>query len=89
MYNKQTSDLTGIDTPTLQQWLRDAQQAMHDLMTGVKPKVVLYTQGDGQKSTTFTEANIGMLRGYIQELKVQLGITTYGRRPIRPVFTGG
>lgn len=88
MYNTQKSDLTGIPTLTLQQWLLDAQTAMHDLMTGVKPKVVLYTQGDGQKSVTYTEANIANLRGYIQELKAQLGITC-GRHPIRPYFTSG
>lgn len=88
MYNRQNSDLAGIPQATLQQWLTDAQQAMHDLMTGVKPKVVLYTQGDGQKSVTYTEANVGMLRGYIQELKVQLGINNYGRRPMRPIFMG-
>ena len=85
MINTFQSDLVGVPTATLQQWLTDAQTALHDLMTGVKPRVVLYTQGDGQKSVTYTETNIGQLRGYIQELKAQLGITR-GRRPIRPYF---
>lgn len=80
------SDLVGIQTATLQQWLLDAQQALHDLMTGTKPIVVTYVQGDGQKSVTYTKANIDYLRGYIQELKAQLGITR-GRRPMRPLFS--
>lgn len=87
MFNPQTSDLAGIPTPTLQQWLKDAQQAMHDLMTGVKAVTVTYTQGDGQKSVTYNRGDMTMLRGYIQELKMQLGIGR-GRRPLRPYFTG-
>lgn len=84
-FNKQKSDLTGIPTATLQQWLFDAQQAIHDLSTGVKPIVVMYTQGDGTKSVTYTKTDIASLHAYIQELKAQLGITC-GRRPLRLVF---
>ena len=80
------TDLVGISTATLQQWLLDSQQALHDLITGGKPVSVTYVQGDGQKMVTYTKANIGNLRGYIAELKTQLGITN-GRRPFRPVFS--
>jgi len=89
MINTAQSDLVGVPTATLQQWLTDAQQAMHDLMTGSKVVQVNYMQGDGQKMVTYKHADIGMLRGYIQELKTQLGITPCGRSPIVPVFTSG
>lgn len=88
MYDTSRSDLVGIPTDTLQQWLRDSQQAMHDLMTGQKAVQVNYMQGDGQKMVTYKHADVGLLRGYIQELKAQLGITC-GRSPITPVFTSG
>ena len=86
MINPQTSDLTGIPPATLQQWLLDSQTAMHDLVTGTKPVTVTYTQGDGQRSVTYKPADMAALRGYIQELKAQLGITC-GRRALRPIWT--
>jgi gpW len=82
MFDPTTSDLAGISTATLQQWLSDAQQAMHDLMTGAKGENYSYTQGDGSRSVTYTRASIPQLRAYISELKAQLGISR-GRRPIR------
>jgi hypothetical protein len=85
MIDRSKTDLAGVSTATLQQWLADAQQALHDLSIGGKPVTVTYTQGDGQKSVTYTRAEAGALRGYIEELKAQLGITC-GRRPIRPFF---
>jgi hypothetical protein len=88
MYDPSKSDLVGIPTATLQQWLLDSQQAMHDLMTGSKVVQVAYQQGDGQKMVTYKHPDISMLRGYIQELKAQLGITC-GRRPLTPIFTSG
>ena len=83
--DKQKTDLVGIPIPTLQQWLLDAQTAVHDLTVGGKPVVVTYAQGDGTRSVTYTPANIAGLHAYIQELKAQLGITR-GRRAIRPYF---
>jgi len=80
-FDPTTSDLAGVSPSTLQQWLTDAQQAMHDLMTGAKGESYSYTQGDGAKSVTYTRANIGQLRAYISEIKAQLGIRT--RRPLR------
>ena len=89
MINTAQSDLVGIDTATLQQWLRDSQQAMHDLATGSKVVQVSYMQGDGQKMVTYKHTDMAMLRGYIAELKAQLGITPFGRRPITPFFSSG
>ena len=88
MINRQKSDLTGIPTATLQQWLLDAQTAMHDLMTGSKVAQIQYGQGSGNRMVTYKIADMGALRGYIQELKAQLGITC-GRSPITPIFTSG
>lgn len=89
MINTSTSDLVGIPQATLQQWLLEAQTALKDLVVGGKPIQVAYTQGDGQKMVTYTKADIANLRGYIQELKAQLGITPCGRAPITPYFTSG
>lgn len=87
-YDRSTSDLVGVPTATLQQWLADSQQAMHDLATGSKVVQVNYMQGDGQKMVTYKHTEMAALRGYIQELKAQLGITN-GRSPISPFFTSG
>ena len=81
-FNPATSDLTGIPSETLLQWLSEAQTAQHNLMTGAQGENYAYTQGDGSKSVTYTRANIGQLTAYIQSLKAQLGISR-GRRPIR------
>lgn len=88
MINTSTSDLVGVPTATLQQWLLDAQQAMHDLACGSKVVQVQYAQGDGNRMVTYKVGDMAMLRGYIQELKTQLGIIR-GRAPIRPYFTSG
>lgn len=83
-----TSDLVGIPTATLRQWLLDAQTAFHDYLTGGKPVIVTYNMGDGQRTVTYSKANIGDLSAYIQALKAQLGITC-GRRALTPQFSGG
>ena len=85
LFNPQKSDLVGVAPATLQQWLTDVQQAIHDLTIGTKPIIVTYTQGDGTRSVTYTRANLADLHAYAAELKAQLGITR-GRSPLRPVF---
>lgn len=87
MIDTAKTDLAGVSQDTLKKWLSDAQTAMHDLVIGGKPVQVTYVQGDGQKSVTYTKADMAGLRGYIQELKLQLGITC-GRAPMRPFFNG-
>ena len=89
MFNPNTSDLAGVPKATLMQWLTDAQQAMHDLACGSKIVQVQYGQGSGNRMVTYKVGDMAMLRGYIQELKTQLGITPCGRSPITPYFTSG
>lgn len=89
MINTSKSDLVGVPTATLQQWLMDAQQAMHDLACGSKVVQVQYGQGNGNRMVTYKVGDMAMLRGYIQELKAQLGITPCGRSPLNPIFTSG
>lgn len=59
---------------TLQKYLRDAQQAYHEVMTGSKPVSVSYSQETGAKSVTYNQANIQNLLGYIKDLQRSLGI---------------
>ena len=88
MFDPNTSDLAGIPTATLKQWLLDAQTAMHDLAVGAKVVQVQYGQNQGNRMVTYKMADMGALRGYIAELKRQLGIG-HGRSPITPYFTSG
>lgn len=79
-----SNEFVGIPASTLQSWLAEALQAQHDLMTGAKGESYSYTQGDGNKSVTFTRVNIADLSAYILRLKMALGL---GRaRPLRPYF---
>lgn len=57
-------------TEDLQSRLDDANAALHDLMTG-KQKVRVEYQG---RMVIYTPANIGALRGYIEELEIALGV---------------
>lgn len=68
-------DLIGVPPATLQQWLTQAQQAYQDLMMGNKPEIVSYTQGDGNRSVTYTRANLGALQQRIRELTAALGLS--------------
>lgn len=51
-------------------------------MTGAKTVSLSYAQGTGARSVTYTAANLDALRGYITDLKRQLGVTTTRRRAI-------
>jgi len=82
MFDVSKSDLTGVDRATLQQWLGDAQQALHDLTVGGKPESVSYAQGEGSRAVTYTRADVGKISAYIALLKAALGISR-GRRPVR------
>jgi hypothetical protein len=84
VFYPRVNNFTGVPPATLQQWLADAQQAMHDLSTGAKGESYSYTQGDGAKSVTYTRATIGDLQQYILGLQYALGIRR--RRAIRPIF---
>ena len=79
------SYLVGVPSATLSQWLSDAQQAYHDLQTGVKGETYSYTQGDGSKAVTYTRADLTQLNRYIQDLATALDLMPR-RRAIRPIF---
>jgi hypothetical protein len=79
--------LAGVDNATLKKWLTDAQNALNSLMLGTKAIEVTYTQGDGQRSVTYTRTNMQQLTMWIGQIQAQLGVT-HGRRPMRPVFSG-
>lgn len=86
MINTNKTSLAGVPTATLQAWLLSAQSALNDLMIGGKPVVVLYTQGDGQKSVTYQKTDVGQLTMWIRQLQIQLGIAPCGRRAFTPYF---
>ncbi len=81
MFDPNRTILAGVSTPTLQQWLADAQAAMAALMTGRREVTVSY---DG-KSVTYSNASRGDLAQWIMQLQRQLGVGP-GRRAIRPYF---
>ncbi|VVP61665.1 hypothetical protein PS870_06405 [Pseudomonas fluorescens] len=84
MFTPRLNNLSGVPKATLQQWLTESQQALHDLSTGNKGESFSYTQGDGAKSVTYTRADIGALQAHINALLYALGMRR--RRAIRPVF---
>ena len=65
--------------------LTAAETAYHQLMTGTKAVTVSYAMGDGSRSVTYNQASAENLRGYINQLQRELGLTQ-GRRAYRPVF---
>lgn len=68
---------------TAQQRLEEAQKAYHQLLTGGGVQRV---QDQSGESITYTTANAGRLKAYIEELKLEVAGTTVSRGPIRPVF---
>jgi hypothetical protein len=81
-----TSNLAGVPPATLQQWLVDAQTALHLLSIGGKPETVAYAQADGSKSVTYTRANLAQLQAHIVALQAALGLRSRSRRAITPFF---
>lgn len=80
------SILTGTPQPVLQAWLAEAQQAYADLMAGKKVVSATYTQGNGTKAVTFTQADTARLTAWILQLQQALGIRRRPRAPMRPYF---
>ena len=70
-----TSSITlqGVPPGTLQAWLSAAQNALATLMTGQMVATVAYQNGSGNRSVTYTKANIADLRAWIMELQTALG----------------
>ncbi|PRP68604.1 hypothetical protein BUE93_21425 [Chromobacterium amazonense] len=84
MFTPEINNFTGVSQAQLQQWLTEAQQAMHRLSTGAMGESYSYSQGDGSRSVTYTRANLAQLQQHINALMYALGMRR--RRPIRPVF---
>lgn len=79
------AELIGVPDATLRAWLAACQQAIQDLTTGGKVSTAAYTQGDGSKSVTYTQADLSALRMRAQMLAQALGLVA-PRRPMRPYF---
>lgn len=80
-FDPNTSVLAGTPTATLQQWLVDAQLALHELNVGRRVQASGY---DG-KSVTLTPSNIGQVENWIVQLQRQLGMQIR-RHALRPIF---
>jgi hypothetical protein len=76
----------GMTTLQMQQALAAAQKAYVELSTGSKGVTFSYTQGDGAKSVTFTQASLANLTILIKQLQVELGLLRRARRPMRFVY---
>lgn len=56
-------------TEQLTEWLSEAEAALHALVTGAQEVRIRYKD----KEVQYTQASIAQLRGYISDLKAQLG----------------
>lgn len=84
MFNANTSLLAGaMSRAQLEEVLNRAQQAYIELSSGAKGVSFSYAQGDGTRSVTYQQTDIGILMGLIQLLQAQLGIVKRPRRAIR------
>lgn len=64
--------------------LVEAQQALHELVTGTSARVVVDQNGE---RVEYTAANVGRLRAYIEELKREIAAEPMGANgPLRMVF---
>ncbi|GAA03221.1 gpW family head-tail joining protein [Photobacterium leiognathi] len=62
---------------TLQQRLKEAEEAYHNLQTG---QMAVSINKDGRQ-VEFNRANIDKLKQYIEDLRTQLGLMGRRRRP--------
>lgn len=84
MFNANTSLLAdAMSRAQLEEALNRAQQAYIELSSGAKGVSFSYAQGDGTRSVTYQQTDIGTLMGLIQLLQAQLGIVKRPRRAIR------
>lgn len=82
-YPPRATLLSGRPKVQLQADLAAAQQAYIDLSTGAKGASYSYTQGDGARAVTYTQANVADLAAAIMALQVALRVAGAGRRPAR------
>lgn len=69
---------------TVAEKLVEAEQALHDLLTGTSARVVVDQNGE---RIEYTAASAPRLRAYIEELKRQISSPKLGENgPLRAVF---
>jgi hypothetical protein len=83
LYTPRPSIFAGMQQTALQLALINAQTALIQLQSGAKGVSFTYAQGDGTRSVTYTQTNIGDLTALIRQLQQQLGIIRHARRPVR------
>lgn len=85
-----TSILDGLSLPVLEARLLSLQTAALELQAGAKLAQATYTQGDGTKSVTYTQANVADLTQAILTVQRQIdllnGMRINRRAPLRPLF---
>ncbi|MEC5321115.1 gpW family head-tail joining protein [Brenneria populi subsp. brevivirga] len=84
MFDPNSSLLAGAMTrDQLLAALTAAQQAYIELSSGARGVSFSYAQGDGTRSVTYQQTDIGQLMSLIQLLQAQLGIVKHPRRTLR------
>jgi len=84
MFNPNSSLLAGaMPREQLLAALASAQQAYIELSSGAKGVSFSYSQGDGTRSVTYQQTDIGQLVALIQLLQAQLGIVKRPRTALR------
>lgn len=63
--------------------LVEAEAALHALNTG---QAVARVQDSNGEAVTYTTANAGRLRAYINDLKAEIAGTSRVAKPFRPLF---
>jgi hypothetical protein len=85
-----TSILDGMALEDLQARLAHMQQAYLDLTSGGKLQAASYSQADGARSVTYTQANLGELVQAILAVQTQIdrlqGIRCNRRKALIPYF---
>ena len=79
-----TGPFAGMPVPALQAALAQAQAALIAVVTGAKPVMVDYVEGQGRRQVMYTRTNAEELRVLIRDLKAALGQSTRGA--VRPRF---
>jgi hypothetical protein len=77
------SVFTGLTDDAKRASLLSLQAAYLELLAGSKVAAASYTQGDGAKSVTFSQANLGNLTALIAQLQAELGMICRPRRTMR------
>lgn len=81
------AEFAGLSPQQLQANLVAAQQALSQLKLGQKIVTATYAQGDGNKSVTYREPDMGALQAYVSQLAaVVYPGQGYGRRPLRMIY---